>query len=262
MESAVYSGTLRHRRFEPRSHEFSYPVFMAFLEVDKIPELMAVSPFAGYNRWNWASFYERDHFGDPRRTLRERLTADAEAQGTRLPEGRIFLLTNLRYLGYNFNPVSFFYCLDESGKVGAILAEVNSTFGERHNYWLADAARPDSRQSNHYRCGKAMHVSPFMQMDMTYTFAFSTPGPKLGVHMTTLEAGKPLLDATLTLRREPWSGRALHRALLRHPCMTAKVIAAIHWEALRLYLKGVPVYAHPARRPRTGTQTACLELKR
>jgi uncharacterized protein len=247
IESAIYTGTLRHRRFSPKSHDFAYPLFMAFLDIDRIPELMRVSPLSGYNRWNWASFCESDHFGDPRIPLRRRLEADAAAHGCDLPGGPIFLLTHLRYLGYNFNLVSFFYCYDHRGQVAAVLAEVNSTFGETHNYWLWDANSVGATGSGRYRCPKAMHVSPFMGMSMDYTFAFSAPGPALTVHMETLEGGKRTFDATLSLTRRPWERKALHAALRRHPWMTAKVIAAIHWEALLLFLKKVPVYTHPAR---------------
>jgi DUF1365 family protein len=233
-------------------HEFRYPLFMVFLDIDRLPELMSVSGFTGYNRWNWASFFDRDHFGDPRLPLRARIEADAEAHGIVLPEGRIFLLTHLRYLGYCFNPASFFYCLDAGDRVRAVLAEVNNTFGERQNYWLTGAVKTAGSRRLRYRCPKVMHVSPFMGMNLDYTFLFTTPGRRLAVHMATLEEDQVTFDATLSLRAEPWSAAGLHRALLRHPWMTAKVIAAIHWEALRLYLKKVPVFTHPGRIAGTG----------
>jgi len=248
MEPAIYTGTLRHRRFEPARHEFTYPLFMAFLDVDRIPELMAVSPFSSYNRFNWASFDERDHFGDPGLPLRDRLKADAAQHDIRLPDGPIFLLTHLRYLGYNFNPISLFYCYDAEGKLGTILAEVNNTFGESRNYWLSTASVEDPSSPHVHRCKKSMHVSPFMPMELDYRFALPAPGERLVAHMTTLDGGHSLFDATLALHREPWSAPALHRALRRFPWVTAKVITAIHWEALKLYLKKVPVYTHPARR--------------
>jgi DUF1365 family protein len=137
MESAIYSGTLTHRRYHPRRHQFTYSLFIAFLDIDRVPELMRVSPFSSYNRWNWAAFDERDHFGDASLPLRERLAADARASGITLPDGPIFLLAHLRYLGYNFNPVSFFYCYDGKHELQTILAEVNNTFGESRNYWLS-----------------------------------------------------------------------------------------------------------------------------
>jgi hypothetical protein len=248
MESAVYFGTLRHRRFEPRRHEFSYPLFMAFLDIDRIPELMRESPFTSYNRFNWASFYECDHFGDPSVPLRRRLEADAAANGIELPDGPVLLLTHLRYLGYNFNPISLFYCFNRQGEVETILAEVNNTFGESHNYWLSARNHEPGKKPHVFRRPKLMHVSPFMPMELDYRFVLPPPGSRLVAHMDTLAGGRATFDATLRLRREPWSAPAIHSALLRFPWVTAKVIAAIHWEALKLYLKKVPVFTHPARR--------------
>jgi DUF1365 family protein len=180
--------------------------------------------------------------------LRERLKADAAQRGVRLPDGPMFLLTHLRYLGYNFNPISLFYCYDAEGKLETILAEVNNTFGESHNYWLSDATSEHPSRPHVHCCSKSLHVSPFMPMELGYRFVLPPPGDKLVAHMDTLNGGRSFFDATLSLRREPWSAPALHRALRRFPWMTAKVITAIHWEALRLYLKKVPVYTHPERR--------------
>ncbi len=261
-EAGLYTGTLRHRRFRPKKHEFTYKLFMAWLDIDRIAELMAQSPLTSYNRFNWASFDERDHFGDPRLSLRERVTLDARAHGVPLPEGPIFLLTHLRYLGYCFNPISFYFCYDRSGRLDTILAEVNSTFGESRNYWLWSKNRQysanalDSGSSAtvlRYRCPKTMHVSPFMEMDLDYEFVLTEPGEKLVAHMNTRQGGPvrkssgPYFDATLALEREPWTAHSLGRVLLRHPWMTVKVIGAIHWQALLLFLKGVPVHTHPAR---------------
>jgi DUF1365 family protein len=245
MQTGIYIGKLRHRRFQPVLHEFSYPLFMVLLDIDRIPSLMEVSPFAAYNRFAWASFCERDHFGDPSVPLRERLRADAAAEGITLPEGPIYLLTHLRYFGYNFNPISFFYCCDPQGEIEVILAEVNSTFGETRNYWLHAMNRLESQNSLRYRVPKALHVSPFMKMELDYTFVFTSPDENLVAHMNTLDDGNTFFDATLELSRRPWTARALHSALARHPFVTLKVIAAIHWDALKLYLKKVPVFTKP-----------------
>ena len=250
-EAGLYTGTLRHRRFRPRPHKFTYELFMAFLDVDRIPELMAKTPWTSYNRFNWASFEERDHFGDPRLSLRERVAQDARAHGVPLPDGPIFLLTHLRYLGYCFNPISFYFCYDRSGHVDTVLAEVNSTFGESRNYWLWPKNRQLSANRLHYRCPKTMHVSPFLHMNLDYEFVLTEPGDKLVTHMNTIERdpafeSQPLFDATLALERQPWTSRNVGRVLLRHPAMTAKVIGAIHWQALRLFLKRVPVFTHQA----------------
>jgi len=249
-EPGIYRGTLRHRRFRPHAHEFRYPVFLAMLDIDRLPETMARSAFSSYNHFNWASFEEKDHFGDPHVALRQRLEEAARTEGVSLPTGRVMLLTNLRYLGYCFNPISFFYFLDEQGNVPVVLAEVNSTFGEHKNYWLWSGNRL-GESGMQFSCAKEMHVSPFMPMELGYEFALTAPGKTLTAHMETVDGGAPLFDATLTLERRPWTGGELLRALLGHPAMTAKVVFAIHWEALRLWLKKVPVFTHPDRKEQT-----------
>lgn len=250
-EAGLYTGTLRHRRFSPRGHEFTYPLFMAWMDIDRIPELMARSPWTSYNRFNWAAFDQRDHFGDVRLPLRERVRLDARANGIPLPDGPIFLLTHLRYLGYCFNPISFYFCYHPSGLLDTVLAEVNSTFGESRNYWLSPRNRQPSENSLRYRCAKTMHVSPFMGMDLNYEFVLTEPGEKLVAHMNTTDRGaessRPFFDATLMLTRQPWTSRSLVQVLLRHPWMTASVMGGIHWQALRLFLKRLPVFTHPAR---------------
>ena len=248
----LYAGTLRHRRFAPSAHGFTYGLFMAWLDIDRIPETMCQSRWTSHNRFNWASFDDRDHLGDPTLPLRERLTRDAQAQDVALPDGPIYLLTHLRYLGYCFNPISFYFCYHRSGDLGVVLAEVNSTFGEQRNYWLTERNRLPSSRARRHRCAKTMHVSPFMDMDLDYEFVLTEPGDTLMAHMATIDrapaaTASPLFDATLTLAHRPWTPRAVRAVLLRHPWMTAKVIVAIHWQALRLLLKRVPVFTHPAR---------------
>jgi DUF1365 family protein len=227
-------GNVRHRRFEPRAHEFQYSLFMAYLDLDELERV-----FAG--RWLWstrraalARFAREDHLGDPSVPLAEAVRAlVAERTGER-PAGPIRLLTHLRYFGYVFNPVSFYYCFDRNELLQTVVAEVNNTpWGERHCYVVPTRATTQ----------KAMHVSPFMPMDLQYHWRFGSPGERLAVHMTLERAGERVFDASLALEREPIG----NGVLLRHPFMTAKVIAAIHWEALRLWLKRVPFHTHPAK---------------
>ena len=245
MDSAIYSGTLRHRRFFPARHEFSYQLFMVYLDIDRLPELLSVSPLAGYNRGNLVSYQEKDHFGDPSQSMRQRLEQDAGQAGVRLPDGKIFLLTHLRYMGYNFNPVSFFYCHDRQGKLQMILAEVNNTFGETANYWLTPGSQLFAGDSLRYVFPKKFHVSPFLQLGHLYDWTFSRPGEQLITHCRSEEEGRTVFDSTLKLKRRPWSAPSLHQQIMRFPWVTAKVIMAIHWQALRLLLKKVPVVHHP-----------------
>ena len=238
IEPGLFVGTLRHRRFTPVAHAFTYPLFMALLDIDRVSELMQVSAVTSYNRWNWASFYDRDHLGDPSRPLRERLVVDATRHGIDLPAGPIFLLTHLRYFAYCFNPVSFFYCFDHAERLQIVLAEVSNTFGGSHRYWL----RPDPA-SRTFRAAapKSLYVSPFMPVDVDYAFAFTPPAGRLVAHMKTVKADSVCFDATLSLERRPWNAAEIRRALVRYPAMTASVMAAIHWQAVRLWWKGVPV---------------------
>ncbi|MEQ1730156.1 MAG: DUF1365 domain-containing protein [Vicinamibacterales bacterium] len=255
LRPGVYTGWLRHRRTEPVAHTFSYPLFMVLLDIDRIPELMSASRFTSHNRWNWASFHDVDHTGDPSLSLRERLTRDAAAHGQVLPDGPVLLLTNLRYLGYCFNPVSFYYCHDAGGQLRLILAEVHNTFGGSHNYWLTPEGvglpSTETPATPMFRASamKSFYVSPFMPAEMQYRFAFSQPGSTLVAHMALEQDGAPpsrhSFDATLSLQFRPWSHTEISRALFRHPAMTLKVVAGIHWEALKLWSKGLSVVPRP-----------------
>jgi DUF1365 family protein len=238
IDSGLFVGTLRHRRFAPVAHGFTHPLFMVLLDIDRVPQLMSRSRLTSHNRWNWASFDDRDHLGDPSRPLRERLALDAARDGIELPKGPIFLLTHLRYLGYCFNPVSFYYCCDGAAQLQVVLAEVSNTFGGTHNYWLRPT--PVSRMFR-ATATKSLYVSPFMSADLEYSFVFTPPADRLVAHMEISQAGSVTFDATLSLDRRPWNAAEIRRVLTRYPAITARVMADIHWEALKLWWKGVPV---------------------
>lgn len=249
---ALFVGTLRHRRFAPVAHQFTYRAFMAFLDVDRIPDLMRVSRLTSWNRWNWAAFDDRDHLGDPAQPLRARVEQEAWRTGLPLPDGPMFLLTHLRYLGYCFNPVSFFYAFDRAGRLQVVLAEVHNTFGGTHNYWLLPHGTSATFRS---ATTKSLYVSPFMPPDLEYGFALTRPDTRLVVHMDASHGGERLLDATLSLERRPWTAREIRRQLVRFPAMTAAVTARIHWQALKLWWKGVPLV------PRVTEQAMAADAK-
>lgn len=245
--SCLYRGVVRHRRFAPVAHRFGYRLFLVYLDLAELDTV-----FAG--RWLWstrraapARFRRADHLGDPALPLAE-CVKDLVAQrlGAR-PAGPVRLLTNLRYWGYGFNPVSFFYCFGADGKtLEAVVAEVNNTpWRERHPYVLPGTPL-------RHRFGKEFHVSPFLPMDLDYEWRFTVPGESLAVHMGVSRGECRVFDATMALQREPITTSTLAGSLLRHPFMTAKVIAAIHWQALRLWLKKVPFHPHPRTRVNPG----------
>jgi DUF1365 family protein len=169
----------------------------------------------------------------------------------RRPVGPIRLLTHLRYFGHVFNPVSFYYCFDEDDcRVETIVAEVNNTpWGEQHCYVLPQSMNAGQGGHSRYFPEKVMHVSPFMEMDVAYDWRFNAPGDALTVHMENAREGRKVFDATLLLNREAITSASLARALVRYPLMTLKVVAAIYWQALKVWLIGAPLHDHPGKRP-------------
>lgn len=236
---ALYTGTLHHRRRGDVPHQFRMRTFMPLLDIDRLGELMGVSWCTSWNRWNWASFDDRDHLGDPRQPLRARVEASAREAGIAMDSShRVLLLTHLRYLGYCFNPVSFYYVCDGDGAVRHVLAEVHNTFGGTHLYWLSPSGRAGLFRA---RAAKAFYVSPFLPVDLDYDFALTAPGDRLTVRIEASRAGEPLFDATLALERRPWTAASLLGQLVRMPAATLAVMGGIHWQALRLWLKGARV---------------------
>jgi DUF1365 family protein len=235
MESALYEGSLRHRRVGPVPHEFEYPVTLAWLDLSEIDRV-----FRG--RWFW-SFRRSDYLGDPSIPLDQAVRAHVRRELDIECTGPIRLLTQLRTFGRYFNPVSFYYCYDAHGHaVEAVVAEITNTpWGERHAYALR---RPPGEKLR-FRFDKRFHVSPFMPMDQAYDWRFSEPGPRLMVHMANLRSGERVFDATLRLRRRELDSWSVAASLARYPFASLRVLAAIYWQALRLWAKGTPFHPHP-----------------
>ena len=246
LASAIYRGTVHHRRFEPTEHRFSYRLFLLYLDLDELDRVFAGRWLWSIERPNLASFRRADYLGDPDRPLRDAVLDRVAASGAARPAGPVRMLTHVRYFGYCFNPVTFYYCFDATGStVEAVVAEITNTpWGERHAYVVARQPGDDGGVLE-AEFQKDFHVSPFFGMDHVYRWRFTEPGASLGVAMENRRLDRRVFDATLGLRRQPLTGRALAGALVRHPFMTGKVIAAIYWQALRLKLKRVPVHPHP-----------------
>ncbi|MEH6493761.1 DUF1365 domain-containing protein [Halopseudomonas sp.] len=245
LTSALYRGEVRHRRHAPRQHAFTYSTSLLLLDLDEQQAVFGLS-------WLWSGrwyspmrFREQDYLRD-QRTSDETLKACAQRlvqqQLGVCADGAIQLLTQVRSFGMVFNPVSFFYCHDQAGKLQAIIAEVTNTpWRERFCYLIK--ADPDHTEQR-VETRKAFHVSPFLPADLDYRMRFSSPAQRLRVHMEDWQGEQRLFDATLSLERTPLSGALLRSETWSFPFMVLKTVSAIYWQALRLLLKRAPVFDH------------------
>jgi uncharacterized protein len=254
--SAVYEGWVRHRRFEPVEHSFRYRLFLMYLDLGELPQLLDRLPLFSARRPAPARFRRDDFMGDPAQPLAECARDAVEAATGSRPAGPVRLLAGLRYFGHSFNPVSFYYCFDTGGeRVEAVVADVhNLPWGERHAYVLARGDREGPVLAD--ELDKALHVSPLMGMGQTYAFRAGEPGPRLAIHIEsrpTASGERPAksFDATLSLRRHDLSGPRLAGLLARYPAMSLQTVAKIYSQSLRLKLKGARYFPHPqGRKPK------------
>ena len=249
MNSCIYEGRVRHTRNTPAVHRFDYRLFMMYLDLDELPSLFECRWFWSTRRPALARFRRSQHLGPEAQPLAESVRDLVEQELGRRPRGPIRLLTNLSYFGYCFNPVSFYYCFAEDGEtVESIVAEVNNTpWGEQVTYVMPCSGSRDGKRSWRFQPSKKMHVSPFMPMDIRYNWALSKPAERLSVYMANYRDGERIFDAAMLMERKPIRARSLAGVLMRFPFMTVKIIVAIHWEALRLWLKGCPIHDHPGK---------------
>lgn len=246
--SALYFGHVVHRRHLPHPHAFRYPIAQLMLDLDTLDTVFAGRWLWSVNRRNLAEFRRSDYFGDPEQPLADAVRDHAAATLGHRPGGPVRLLTHLRFAGHVFNPVSFYYCYQPDGStLDCIVADITNTpWKERHAYVLPVAAAVTQGGWLRWQFDKGFHVSPFMAMDCRYDWRFSPPGEDLRVHMQVWRDGVRQFDASQAMQRRPLEARGLARVLACYPLMTTQVVAAIHWHALRLWLKRNPVYDHPA----------------
>jgi len=257
--SAIYTGKVRHRRFSPKQHTFEYDVFMMYLDTREVEEVFSLSRFWSLKNLAPAQFKRTDFHIDKNsienisknHLQKNQLPAIDESVRTTVasklgmrPTGPIRMLVNLRYWGVSMNPISTYYCFNDSGeKLIAILAEVHNTpWNERHAYVLTGA---DFSHKQHVEFTKEFHVSPFNPITMNYRWQSTTPSETLALHLENWQGNQKIMDATMALAREEITTNSLNKILIRFPWMTVKVIGAIYWQALKLWWKGTPLFDHP-----------------
>ncbi|NOS88728.1 MAG: DUF1365 domain-containing protein [Methylococcaceae bacterium] len=251
LNSRIFQGWIRHRRYLPKYHSFRYPLFMSWLDLDELDQVMALSPFWSLERFNLVSFYRSDYLGDSKQDLSAAVTDCIKQHTGETFTGRICLLTHLRFLGFCFNPVSFYFCYpDDSKSPRFIIAQINNTpWNERYCYVLDTRDSPAQKNKWAFAFDKAFHVSPFMPMNQQYRWQFSLHEPNLTINMQLQQDDEDCFDATLQLKAQALNPAVMRNTPLRYPFLTLSVVVSIYWQALRLWLKGIPFYSHPDKQP-------------
>ncbi len=239
--SSLYRGSVIHRRLRPRAHYLRYAMFYLLLDLDELPVLAKSLRLLGVERAAPLSFRAADH-GDGGGDLRSWVADQLHTTGLHFDLAAVWLLTLPRIFGYVFNPISIYYCYDPVGDLRATIYEVNNTFGGRHAYVLPVATGADIIQQS---CAKKLYVSPFNDVSGGYQFKLLRPGAKLALTIDQSDDDGPLLQASFAGRRSVLTDRQLLGVLLAYPFLTLKVIAGIHWEALKIWAKGVPLHKRP-----------------
>ena len=244
-ESGIYRGWVRHRRYTPRQHEFKYQVFMMYLDISELEDIFSLTRLWSMDKTAAARFKRSDFIGNPDTPLDTAVREKIASETGHYPTGAIRVLANLRYFGFTFNPITCYYVFDKAGALNYILAEVTNTpWFEKHAYVISC---DPMLQKHRKKFSKKMHVSPFNGMQHEYDWQSITPNDQLLIHMRNIEDKVMVTDATLNLERTEITASSLRQLILSYPFMTFKVVGAIYWQALKLYIKKVPVYLHPRK---------------
>jgi len=248
MKSALYSGSVYHKRRRPHVHELRYRVFSFLLSLDEIDALAKRFWLFSRNRWNLFSFYDNDFGDDFGDTLEDYVSRQLTLAGINSVPSTVLLSCYPRIFGYTFNPLSLFYCLDDAGELFAVLHEVHNTFGERHVYVLpVENSTNDTSAWIHQSSDKVLFVSPFAHMDMSYQFRLNLPSEKQVIAIKVFDDDGHLLTASYSATRQAMTVANLFKKLFSMPFLTVKVIVGIHWEALLLWIKKVPLVKHQSK---------------
>jgi DUF1365 family protein len=246
--SAFYTGSIRHRRFHPKQHRFTYRCYMTAIDPDELRELANISPWFGVNRFAPVSWYRRDFIRSQPATLslREAVWLQIHTSGGTLQsseQGRILQLANLRNFGVHFSPVNFYFAFDRTDQLCYLLAEVTNTPWLEQQYYLIDLRHPEPNE-------KVFPVSPFMHLDMKYLWRIRYSPKQILIHIEN-HTDEKIFDATLQLQHQSFERTSAYFLLRYWSVMTLKIVGGIYWQALRLFLKGMPFFGHMTQKGKT-----------
>ena len=236
MTSFIYNGTVIHKRFKPKIHFFKYSVFSLLIDLSELKILDKKVKFFSYNRFNLISFYEKDHGDRDGSSLIDWVKKNLDQNDIVSKNIKIKLLCYPRIFGYVFNPLSVFYVYDEEEKLISILYEVKNTFGEQHTYIFKTKNNVSLLQ---HSCSKKFYVSPFIKINCNYFFRLLKPNQKISVIIDQYQDNEKILYASQDGNRADFTSLELIKSYLKHPLMTFKIISAIHFEAFKLWFKGI-----------------------
>ena len=235
MTSSLYNGTVIHKRFKPKKHFFKYRVFSLLLDLSELNHLDKNINFFSYNSFNLISFFDKDHGQRDGSSLFKWVKKNLVENNINSNNIKIKLLCYPRIFGYVFNPLSVFFVYDHQENLISILYEVKNTFGEQHTYIF----KADNNNLLQHNCSKKLHVSPFIEMDCNYFFRILKPAEKISVIIDQYQLDEKILFASQDGRRVDFNTKELLKSYIKHPLMTFKIISAIHFEAFKLWAKGI-----------------------
>lgn len=249
VDSCLYVGHVMHHRIRPKRHRFVYRLATLLIDIDRLHDVDRRLWLFSFGRFNLFSFHNSDHGPRNGKVLRPWVNDQLETAGFNRSPARIFLLAMPRFFGYVFNPLSIYYCYDGEKCLFAIIYEVKNTFGEQHSYVLAVPPQSTKSERFHQRCDKNFYVSPFIQAEANYRFSLKEPGSNLDVRISEYVEAGALLVATMQGKRRPLTDRQLLIQAFRYPFSPQKVVASIHYQALKLWLKGISLQPRQIGKP-------------